>query len=211
MVMRAVAWELNPKDPRCTWWASVHQNVENMMSEQCGAESSEHMDPVQRQANKGVWSGAMTMGNKKETSSPKVWLNIFRKQPEVSLTSHIPPGRHCASQGVALTAAAGRLQLPLPGRALRMPVKWSHLHGNGLRAKHYAKTTAHVWVLACLAGRQKVRHEGELYPLLIKHHGSRHIEPPSSPVLTWNPKPTLYLLIYSPYNYGVSSIDISSN
>lgn len=93
------------------------------MSEQRSAESSEHMNPVQRQANKGVWSGAMTMGNKKETSSPKAWLNIFRKQPEVSLTSHISPGRRCAAQGVALTAIAGKLQLPLPGGALSMPVK----------------------------------------------------------------------------------------
>ena len=65
----------------------------------------------------------MTMGNKKETSSPKVWLNIFRKRPEVSLTLHTPPGRRCATQGVALTATAGRLQLPLPGGALGMPVK----------------------------------------------------------------------------------------
>ena len=110
MVMRAVAWELNPKDPRWAWWASVHQNVENTMSEQRSAESPEHTNPVQRQANKGVWSSAMTMGNKKETSFPKVWLNIFRKRPEVSLTSHSPPGRHCATQGVALTATAGSLQ-----------------------------------------------------------------------------------------------------
>lgn len=64
----------DPKGPRWDWQGRVNQNTETVTSRFL---STEHMNPGQKQATRGLFGGVMTTGNKKETSSVKSgWISL---------------------------------------------------------------------------------------------------------------------------------------
>ena len=141
------------------------------------------MTSEQKQATQGVLGGAMTTGNKKDTSSSKSGSTAFAKRPKDSLTLHASPGRLLPKELPSLQRqeSSRRCCQEVQSSSMKMQVERRHLHGNRLGAKYHAITSEHVQELRCLPDNQKIRCYSELRPLLFKSCGFLGTELTSSP------------------------------